>query len=775
MDVGLRLGAQIAAGLAAIHDQGVTHCAIHPGNVVIDLATWTAKLIDFAAASVLPERAEASPLDVGVMPLSYVSPEQTGWMNRKIDHRTDLYSLGATLYHAFAGHPPFAEVDPLAIAHAHVARPHRPLASIDPSIPTQVSNIVDRLLAKTPENRYQSARGVLADLDECTRQYRASANVVSFPLGRADLSEKFLIPQKLYGRSAERAQLLEAFAEVTQGKKILFLVGGYAGTGKSSLVNELQAPVLERRGLFASGKFDPLARHAPYSALVQALTQLCRYLLGLPEDELTKWKKNILEALSSNAGLMLDIVPELERVLGPQPPVPTTGLVESEHRFALTLTRLLSVFARHAHPLVLFLDDLQWADPATLHALTRVLRLPELTHLLVIGAYRDNEVSSDHPLAIKLDELSRGGPTELRRVTLEGLTADEMSLLVADTVCKRPAAVRDFAQLVVEKTSGNPFFAGEFLRTLHEERLLQFSSEERAWTWDLKKIEDRGLTPNVVDLVLRKLERLPETTSELVRFAAAAGNRFDLELLASAVGVTPAVARARLAPAIRERLVVPLDARYPIGLVDVSSASVTDCDNYQFRFLHDRVQQAAYESWEHAARPAVHLRLGRILAARASSETRGDGLFDVVDQLNRGAELMLKVPERLELARLNLAAGDRARRTTAYNEARQYLGRGMALLPADAWSEHYALAAALHLHYAESTYLSGQFAEAGAFSDDLLPMLRMPVEKAELYAIRIVVETARGQFGRAVELSRQALAMLGHPAPLADPAAILAS
>jgi PAS domain S-box-containing protein len=765
--VTLRLGAQIAAGLAAIHDHGVTHCAIHPGNIVVDTVSYCAKIVDFAQASLLPERPDVPDLGAAGMPLAYISPEQTGRMNRRVDYRTDFYSLGTVLYRALSGRLPFGdELDPLALAHAHLARPQPTLAGVD-GIPVQVSRIIDRLLAKNPEDRYQSARGIALDLEECARQYETSGNVESFALGRADLPEKFLIPQKLYGRANERARLLGAFAQTAQGKKILFLVEGYAGTGKSSLVNEIHGPILEQRGWFARGKFDPLARNAPYSALAQALQQLCRKLLSLPEEELAEWRRRILDAVSPSGGLIVDIVPELERVLERQPPVPEVGLVESQHRFALTLARFLSVFASEAHPLVLFLDDLQWADPATLHALAALLRLPEPTHLLVIGAYRDNEIDGAHPLSMALEEIRRG-PTEVLSVTIGGLPDDDVCQFVADTVRKTPSEVRDLARRASEKTSGNPFFLAEFLRALHEERLLVFSPETRSWIWDLPNIDALAITPNVVDLMLRKLQRLPVPTLELLRLAAAAGERFDLELLASSAGVSRAIARANLAPAIRERLVVPLDPNYPIGLVDVSSELDAAPDNYGFRFLHDRVQQAAYEAIDPPQRPAFHLRLGRILLGRARREGFGERIFDVVDQLNRGADLIQGAGERIELAMLNLDTGDRARRTTAYREAREYLRQGIALLPNAAWSDEYVLTSLLHLRFAECAYLSGQFEEAEAFSQALLPKLRTPIEKAELYSIGIVLETNRGQFGRALELSRAALEVLNHPAPPAD-------
>ncbi|MFT3926741.1 MAG: AAA family ATPase [Myxococcales bacterium] len=782
LEKGLQIGLQIAAGLVDIHAQGVTHRSIHPGNIVVDTATWTAKIVDFSEASLLTHRPDpARHLNERAIPLPYISPEQTGRMNRTVDYRTDFYSLGATLYHVLVGHPPFEISDPLALVHAHLAVPPRDLWQLDPHIPKQVSKVVGKLLQKNAEARYQSAAGITQDLEECLAQYRETGSVTEFALGRYDAPERFQIPERLYGRDAEREELLQAFARAAQGEKLWLLVSGYSGIGKSCLVNEVHKPIVERRGRFAAGKFDPLHRHEPYFALGQALTQLCRSLLSLPEEELGEWRERILKQVPRNAQLIVELVPILERIIGPQPSVPETGLLEVQHRFDLTLAAFLTAFAREGQPLVLFLDDLQWADPASLHAIDALMRASQPSHLLIIGAYRDNEVDASHPLAITLDEL-RLASVDVCVLHLGGLSQKEVTALIADAVRTTPSEARELAQLVYEKTSGNPFFVEEFLRTLDEEKLLSFSASQRRWVWNLAAIGALGITPNVVDLMVRKLERLPPATQQALRVGACIGNRFELGFLAEALDVPPVEMRARLAPAIRERLLVPLDPNYSIELVrDMgakSSEVAEDSDtrrstraqeieqsDHRYRFLHDRVQQAAYESTLEADRPELHLRLGRILRASARGAERTERVFEMTEQLNRGISLVTDQAERNEIAALNLEAGRRARRTTAYREGLAYFQRGMALLSEDAWTEHYAVAYGLHFGYAECAYLAGLFAEAEECATAFLPKVRSAPEKAELQLVRIELATSRGEHTRTLQLGREALAELDHPVP----------
>jgi len=760
----LHIAKQVALGLGEIHRHDVTHCAIHPGNLVVNTASWTVKIVDFALASHLEQQADpAHTLDERALPLAYISPEQTGRIERKVDHRSDFYSLGATLYHALVGHPPFELSDALALVHAHIALTPRPLSELDPRIPEHVSKLVDKLLAKSADARYQSARGIVTDLEECLWRLR-SGNTHGFPLGSDDLPEKLVIPERLYGRSREQAQLLEAFDVAAEGGKVLLSIGGDPGTGKSSLIHAAREPILKRGGLFVTGKFEQLHRNAPCSALSQALAQLCRSLLGLPESELAPWRAQILGRVSTNAGLIVELAPDLEGIIGPQPKVPETGLVQAQDRFDLTLARFLSVFASADHPLTLFLDDLQWADPATLHALAALLRFSQPTHLLVITASRAAEDGLAEPLPQVLESLPESAVV-VRRLQLAGLELEDVRALVTDTLRRDDSEVRELADLIAERTSCNPFFVEQLLRALYDDKLLRLAPDLRTWTWDLREVVSLGITANLAELVARKFERLPVSTRDALRLGACIGNLFELELLAATAGVSPQEMRARLGPAIRERLVLSLEPDYAPSLVDLTSTSAPLPVDCEYRFLHDRIEQAAYASIPESARPELHLRVGRIMSERTPRETRGEQVFELVEQLNQGASLITAPAEQLERARLNCEAGQRARAGTAYEEGLQYFRTGILALPRDAFAQHYPLAFALHRGYIECAYLAGHFAHAGDFLENLLPRIPSAVERAELYAIRIGFETNRGRYARAIQLGREALAALGHPIP----------
>ncbi len=763
LDTALDIAMKIARGLGEIHAHEVIHRAIYPGNILVDPARGMTKIFDFADATLIRQHAEPAlrARDL-TLPLAYISPEQTGRMNREVDHRTDIYSLGATLYHMLAGRPPFPDDDPLALVHAHMARVPVPLADLDPRIPDVVSRLVDRLLAKDPEDRYQSAPGIVADLADALRRLRLNGEVDSFPLGLADAPDRLELPRRLYGRARERQRLLDGFELAAAGGKRLFLVAGHSGVGKSSLVHEVRRPVVERHGFFLAGKFDQLHRNVPYAALRAAFQQLCDELLSGSEDELRGWKTQILARLGANAALIVELVPGLAKIIGPQPAAPPTGLVESQHRFTVAVQRFVGVLASAAHPVVLFLDDLQWADPATLHVVRALLTSADLTHLLVIGAYRDHEVDAAHPLALALTQL-RAASVPVHEVALRDLSSDDVGTLVADALRAPRDTVVSLARLVFDKTSGNPFFIDEFLRTLAREKHLTFSTALRAWTWDPRAIEALGITANVVELMVERLQRLAEPVQRALRIAACIGDDFALSTLAQAADASPNATRATLEPAIRARLLVPVDSAYPFDEPGASGA--TPGPDYAYRFLHDRVRQAAYELTPAADRPALHLSIGRLLLARTPPADRAARVFDITDQLVRGATLVHDPAERRELAELCLLAGKQARSATAYVEGLAYLRAGLAALPAEAFASCYDLSYQLHLRAAECAYLAGEFDVADTLADALLPQLRSPLERAELYTVRIVLEANRTRYDRSVALGIEALAALGVDVP----------
>ena len=747
----LRLAAGLAAALGKLHARGLIHKDIKPANVLAEQATGQAWLTGFGLASRLPrERQPVAPPEEIAGTLAYMAPEQTGRMNRSIDARSDLYALGVTCYQMVTGVLPFTASDPLEWVHCHLARRAVPPAARLASIPEPVSAIIMKLLAKTAEERYQTAAGLEADLRRCLVEWETSGRIDDFPLGENDTPDRLLVPEKLYGRERETRTLLDAFDRVVAtGRTELVLVSGYAGIGKSSVVHELHRTLVPPRGLFAAGKFDQYQRDIPYASLAQALRRLLRPLLGRSEAELGRWRDSLKEALGANGQLMVTLIPELEPLIGPQPPVPELSPQDAQRRFQLVFRRLLGVFARPEHPLALFLDDLQWLDAATLDLLEHLATQPELRHLLLVGAYRDNEVTPAHPLVRRLAAIRRAGG-RVQEIVLAPLGLDDVGRLIADALhCKRDRA-EPLAWLVHNKTSGNPFFTVQFLTALAEEGLLAFDHAEARWSWDLDRIRAKGFTDNVVELMVGKLRRLPGVTQVALRQLACLGNSAAIATLSLVQGGSEAAMDAALWEAVRAGLVFRLEGTY--------------------RFLHDRVQEAAYALIPTAERAAAHLAIGRLFAAATPPEATEEHVFEIVSQLNRGAALITSVEERERLAEFNLIAGQRAKGSTAYASALTYLIAGRALLPEDAWERRHELTLALELHRAECEFLTGALATAEARLADLARRAASLPDLAAVTRLRVELYTNLDRRDRAVEvgleyLRRVGIAWSAHPTP----------
>src|SRR3989442_2177220 len=574
----------------------------------------------------------------------------------------------------------------------HIARRPAPPAERLPEVPSAVSAIIMKLLAKTAEDRYQTAAGLERDLRRCLAHWEAERRIDAFPLGAHDTPDRLLVPEKLYGRSREVETLVTAFDRMVTGRKPeLVLVSGYSGIGKSSVVNELHKVLVPPRGLFASGKFDQYNRDIPYATLAQGFQSLVRYLLGKSDAELSGWRAALREALEPNGRLMVDLVPELTLLIGDQPPVPDLAPQDAQRRFQLVFRRFIGVFARPDHPLALFLDDLQWLDAGTLAVLEDLLTQRDVQHVLLIGAFRDNEVDAAHPLRRTLGAIREAG-ARVREISLVPLARHDVGQLIADALRCAPAHVAPLAQLVHHKTAGNPFFAMQFIAALADEGLLTFDHGQGCWSWDLDRMHAKGYTQNVVDLMVAKLHRLPVDTQEALQQLACLGHSAAITTLALVHGTSEEEVHAHLWEAVRHEVIERLESAY--------------------RFIHDRVQEAAYSRIPEEGRVAAHLRIGRLLAAHPPPAKREEAIFELVNQLNRGAALITEQEERERLAELNLVAGTRAKNSTAYASALTYLLAGAALLAEDGWERQHALAFSLEFHRAECEFLTGALAAA---------------------------------------------------------------
>ncbi|AKT39493.1 AAA family ATPase [Chondromyces crocatus] len=735
----LEQAVQLSSVLSRIHQAGSLHLEIQPSNIVVSPETGE---IELRGSQVAGGISPDAPDELRVSPASlpYIAPERTGRIDQAIDQRSDLYSLGVTLYELLSEKLPFEAEDAPGWVHCHVARAPTPLKEVVPEVPVIVADIIMKLLEKAPEGRYQTAVGLGVDLRRCLTSLDARGVVEPFQLGTLDMSEKLQIPTKLYGRARERTTLLEAFERVVAtGAAELVLVAGYSGIGKTSLVREVQIPIVRERGNFISGKFEQLQRDIPYRTISQSFGEFVRQLLAESPEALAGWAKRLTDALGANGRLITDVIPQLSVVIGEQPPVPPLPAAEAQSRFLRVFQAFVGAVARRKHPLVLFIDDLQWADPASLKLLRHLIAAPESRHLLVIGAYRDNEVSPSHPLMEVLDGIRAVG-ANISTIFLGPLLHEHLMALLMDTLHCDEMYAAPLTGLLAQKTGGNPFFVGQFLTELYRKKLLRVDPVHSAWRYDIEEIEAEELTENVVDLVLGRLKRLAPETQRVLTLAACIGSRIEADVLASLHGQSPQKTHADLAPAIREGLVARRGGTY--------------------KFLHDRVQQAAYMLIPRDKRAEMHLRVGRLFLIQTPENALENRLFEITNQLNIGVSLITDPDEQRRVASLNLGAGKKAKTSGAYGAAVGYFTSGVALIKDD-WTDDDDFAFTLYVELADSTCLNGDFERAAELCSLLLERAKERLHRVAAYRIQMQIHTTRSEHEQCIEVGLKCLSLLG--------------
>lgn len=755
----LAVAIQLTDILYDLHQNRVIHKDIKPANILIHPETKQVQLIDFSIASLLPKETQEIKSPNGLEgTLAYISPEQTGRMNRGIDYRSDFYSLGVTFYELLTGELPFICDDPMELVHCHIAK--TPTRGKREEIPQVLSDIVSKLMAKNAEDRYQNALGLRHDLETCLHQLKDTGKITYFAIGQRDLCDRFLIPEKLYGREVEVQALLDAFDRVADGTSEMMLVAGFSGIGKTAVVNEVHKPITRQQGYFIKGKFDQFNRNIPFSAFVQALRDLMGQLLSESDTQLQTWKTKILAAVGDNGQVLIEVIPELEWVIGKQPIAPELSGSAAQNRFNLLFQKFIEVFTTVEHPLVMFLDDLQWADSASLQLIK--LLMGDQRYLLLLGAYRDNEVSPVHPFILTVEELKKAGKT-VNTITLAPLTFDDTNQLVADTLHCSTQRSQPLTELIDRKTKGNPFFTTQFLKALHEDGYIRFNrlSKEGGWECDISQIKALSLTDDVVEFMAQQLQKLPSQTQQVLKLAACIGNQFDLATLAIVSEKSEADAAAALWKALQEGLILPQNEVYKFYLThDEISANTEKIENVAYRFLHDRVQQAAYSLIPEVQKQSTHLKIGRLLLQNTPTDQQEEGIFAIVNQLNYGVELIAEPDERKHLSRLNLIAGCKAKNSTAYGAAVEYFKVAMDLLPINSWQSSYELTLAIYESAAEAEYLNTNFESSKSLVDILLKNAKSPLEKVRTYEIQIQSYTAQNKFLEAIATGKEALQLL---------------
>lgn len=753
----LNIGIQITQALGELHQNYIIHKDIKPQNIIVNLETHQVKIIDFSISSLLfEEKPKLSNPDLLEGTLAYMSPQQTGRMNRTVDYRTDFYSLGVTFYEMLTGQLPFRVIDPMELIHCHIARQPTTVDQLIPEIPQVISAIIMKLLSKTAEERYQSAFGIKADLENCLNQLKQTNSIIEFSIGQQDQSSKLQIPEKLYGREAEIDILMTAFEKVNQGNKELILVAGYSGIGKSALVNEIHKPVIKNKGYFIAGKFEQFQRNIPYASLIQAFQELMQQLLTESEAQLATWKVKLLEALVPNAQIIIDVIPELELIIGKQPEVPQLASAEAQNRFNLVFQKFINLFAQKEHPLVVFLDDLQWADLASLKLIQLLATDTDIQYLLIIGAYRDNEVDISHPLMLVLQKIEKNS-RYVKIIHCQNLKIADVSQLVSDTLKSSLKNSKKLAQLIFTKTAGNPFFINQLIKFIYQKKLLYFNFVTGQWQWDIQHIQSLKITDNVVELMINKIQKLKDTTQNVLKIAACIGNRFNLNILSCVNEKSHNDTALDIWEALQAGLVIPLSDSYKLPqLLDNVDIFVID-----YKFLHDRVQQAAYALIPDEQKKEIHLNIGRLLLKNIDESLLEEKIFDIINQLNIGAELISSPKERYKLAELNLISGHKAKNSAAYESAVKFLRKGLSLLAVDCWQNHYDLTLDLHVETVEAEYLNTNFEQAEALFINVTSNSKTILDAVKVYEKKIQFYVAQNRMREALDLDLQVLEILG--------------
>ncbi|MCU0848553.1 MAG: PAS domain S-box protein [Spirochaetes bacterium] len=755
----LRIGIGLSEILSGLHKNSIIHRGIRPSGILVNLKKDRVLLFDFTSSiNSAVEQHRIFQQNLLEFSLPYISPEQTGRVNRPVDYRTDFYSLGITLYEMFTGRLPFQYSDILELIHSHVSRTPVPPGQIRQEASGTLSEIIMKLLSKNPEERYQSAIGIMHDLKKCISDYKNKGSIDDFQIASRDVPEILTLPRKLYGRDIEKKQLIEVHEWVRSGEVEAVFVCGYPGIGKTTLVHDVFRPMMRSGGFFIEGKFDQFNHDMPYSAVIQALKDLAKQLLVESREKLEYWKNSLLNALGANAAVIIDVVPEIGHILGQQPGVPSLGPAESKNRFNMAFQNFFRIFSQRENTLVMFIDDLQFADQDSINLIQKILTDTDCVPMLFVGSFRDDGLHEGHPLPPAIEEIKKSGVT-ITEIALGPLTVTDIEFMLMDMMACTRKACRQLAALVYEKTIGNPFFVNQLINKLYEDRLLYFNYGSGKWEWDLGMIRVYEITENVIDLLVGKIKKLSTRVQELLMTASCVGISFNINILSSILEKPTLEISNLIREAVSEGLVIPVMDSY---------GTDEEADRVLYSFQHDRVQEAAYFMLPEEKRKRIHLEIGGYMIRGHSEKDIDDRVFDIVNQINKGADLVTDPAERRRFAELNMRAARKAKASTAYQQAVNYLNSILSVLPEDAWDKNYKTTYDLYRESSECEYLAGNHENAEFLFETVLKNARSNIDKADIYNIKIILYANTGRFIENSILGMEALALFGFSFPSYD-------
>ncbi|NOQ62881.1 MAG: AAA family ATPase [Methyloprofundus sp.] len=746
------IASELALALNAVHEAGIIHGGIKLNNILIQEKTHAIRLVDFL-----------NPVDIQEIShfiydpnfishtLSYTSPEQTGRINHRVEFSTDIYSLGIVFYYLLTGSLPFQNTDPLALIHAHLAEEALPVHQVNPLIPTIISDIIAKMCMKEPEKRYQTAIGLYADIQQCKESYQHNKRLKPFVLGVRDHTQRIIFISRMVGRNRETQLILDGYYQVISGKGFHSgFISGLPGIGKTRLIQELQRPLVDNKAYFSFGKFDQYQKNIPYSSLIQALRNLIRTFLTESDQRVERWKKHILLALGNQGKVITDVIPELSILLGQQADVADLPPVEARNRFNNLFGAFLASLSSQEHPLVLFIDDLQWCDSATFVFLQYLFANTEdYPHLFFMGAYRHNEVDDSHPLSLLLKEIKGLGqpPQEIRIGLLEKKACHEMVAYILDLPLQQ---TEDLALFLGLLTEGNPLFVSESLSWLHSEELLKFS-EQGQWGWDMEKIRHSNMPATVVDMFGIKVQRLEAETLEIIKVCACMGNHFSAEEVALINDISLRTLFEYLKPVLNMGVFIE--------------------NKTEFQFVHDRVQEAVLRLIPKQKKCHIHWRVGKhLLQGQEVDEAleKQDNLFTIAAHLNLGRPETISRKGLLKLAHINLLAGNKALNALATQAANEYYRNGLKLLVSEDWEAHYVLMYRLHQKLAKTELMCGRYEQSEKLLNELLQRAVDDLDRAEALAEQTTSLSSIGDFIKAIETANKGLAYFDKAIPSDD-------